>query len=107
MSKISEAFLAALKVGDLPAQVRIAQIPAQFHILSRGIDNEPFDAINDLVGEPFEPGDARSRAWWGSYCDHLQAAFALGIAVGQLVHPNVFRTSATAAEPSRTKVGAR
>jgi hypothetical protein len=29
---------------------------------------------------------------WVDYCTHLSAAFALGIAIGQLVSPDVFKT---------------
>jgi hypothetical protein len=97
--RLQKAFMAASTKGDLAAQVRIARVSAREMIWLRGVDDENLHVMEELAG-PFPdpgppPGDARSRAVpWELYCHHINAAFALGIAVGQLVHPDVFTPGA-------------
>jgi hypothetical protein len=96
MSKVTQkqqgaAFVAACEAGDLLAQVRIAKKKALFLIMEDGIDQDKVDVIDALVGEPFVRGGADTQTW-KSYCYHIDAALALGIAIGQLVHRDVFST---------------
>jgi hypothetical protein len=90
-AKALAAFRAASEKGDLRAQVRIAGEMARHMVVADGIEQERMDAFNKLAGGKFEHA-ASSVEVWSSYCDHISAAYALGIAVGQLVHPDVFKT---------------
>jgi hypothetical protein len=86
-------FVAASQAADLPAQLRLARETARQLVLNGVVDGENvLNAINELAGGGFEAnlttpgGDV-----WSDFCRHVDAAFALGIVVGQLVHPDVFK----------------
>ena len=94
MSKktLHQQFLAASEHGDLPAQVQVAREAAVTLLNTSGLDQgEEFDQITALAGD-FKPAGGSDA--WDSYCQHLRAAYALGIAIGQLVHPDVFKAGA-------------
>ena len=56
-----------------------------------GLSDDPCDLAERLAGGGFlrEPNNA---VGWDTFCAHLRAALAMGIAIGQLVHPDVFKT---------------
>jgi hypothetical protein len=81
-----QAFLAAYTKGDLVAQIKIARTAAHYVILAHGVDADNLDTFAELAG----PHTAIREEDWPDYCVHLSAAFAFGIAIGQLVHPDVF-----------------
>jgi hypothetical protein len=93
MSKTSQAFVAADDAGNLAARVQIARAVARALIARRGVDADPFEAVDELAGGPFEPELAATTGdMWTAYGHHISAAVALGIAIGQLIHPDLFKT---------------
>jgi hypothetical protein len=82
------AFLAAYTRGDLAGMVAIAREAARERIWVNGIDSDNLDLVADLAGS--FPMDERTREAWNAYTRGVAAAFALGIGIGQLVHPDVF-----------------
>ncbi len=96
-------FVAASAAADLCAQIRLARPAALDMILNGGIDGDRdhLEVIDELVG-----GRLKERTYttesaahtdvatdvWVDYCHHINAAFAIGIVLGQLVHPDVFKT---------------
>jgi hypothetical protein len=95
MSATSKAFLSAVKSGRLDVQVQIARGTARYLIEEGGLRavSERHDHVDELAGGPFDrertDGDDET---YTDYCHHIQAALALGIAIGQLVSPDVFKT---------------
>lgn len=86
-TKLQQQFTAANDKGDLVALLRLARTQAREILLVDGLDSEDeIDRINALAGD-FKPAGVDV---WETYCRHLKAAYMLGIAVGQLVHPAVF-----------------
>jgi hypothetical protein len=92
-------FIAASAAGDLLAQIRLARPAALDLILNGGIDGDRthLEVIDELVGgrlkEPtYTMESAAHTDMWVDYCHHINAAFAIGIVIGQLVHPDVFKT---------------
>jgi hypothetical protein len=83
-----QVFLEACTQGDLRVQVQIARAEARELIWIHGIDESQLEAITELAGE--HPS-AIGQDSWPDYCAHLSAAFALGIAIGQLVSPDLFK----------------
>jgi hypothetical protein len=68
--------------------VELARAPALGLLIREGLENtEEIPYINALAGE-FQP-DGGDDAWV-TYCRHLQAAYVLGIAIGQLIDRSVF-----------------
>jgi hypothetical protein len=87
MSKKTDLFIAASNTSDLAAQIRIARTEALDQVQGEGLRADFIDRIDRLAGR-FKPGGGPDG--WSKYCRHLDAAFALGIAIGQLVHPDAF-----------------
>jgi hypothetical protein len=85
----NQAFLKACTMGDLRAQVQIARAEARELIWVHGIDEDQLETIAQLAGEHLS---AIGQDGWFDYCAHLSAAFALGIAIGQLVSPDLFKS---------------
>jgi hypothetical protein len=86
-------FVAAANADDLPAQIRLARETARQLVLA-GIDDPEavITAINTLAGGGFEANlTTPGGEVWTDYSHHLDAAFALGIVVGQWLHPDVFK----------------
>ena len=85
-----QAFLAATKKGDLAAQVQIAREEAYALLNRSGLNSEEeLNHVTALAGDfTRQASDDADR--WFDYLRHLQAAYALGIAIGQLVHADVF-----------------
>ena len=98
---LQQAFLAASTEGDLVEQVRLARPKARELVWACGIAEDNIESIGHLAGDfcPEVDDSTRARAHdpvanaeWEAYCHHLNAAFALGIAIGQLVSPDVFKS---------------
>jgi hypothetical protein len=91
LAKQRRAFLAAAAQGDLATLVQIARQAMRDRIWAWNAiaeDTVPLDLIADLVGA--YPKDIDGSMTWEAYGNAATAAFALGIATGQLVHPDVF-----------------
>jgi hypothetical protein len=71
--------------------VQVAREQARDLLMTSGLDaEEELDHAAALAGEwKRTPGED-----WEGQCHHLKAAYALGIAIGQLVHPDVFKGGA-------------
>jgi hypothetical protein len=80
------AFLAASSKGDLPAQIQIAREQAREMLMTSGLDDE--EELNHAAALAGVQSGAAGD--WESVCHHLKAVYALGIAIGQLVHPDMF-----------------
>lgn len=96
MKKHHRTFVAATNAADLDAQLRLARGPA-CRLILYGIDGTIgalSEAIDELAGGTYKPKLPNREASddWADYCLHLDAAFALGVVIGQLVHPDVFKT---------------
>lgn len=90
---LQQQFAAASEKGDLVALVRLARTQARQILMLDGLDSEEeIDRIDALAGD-FKPGGVEV---WDTYTRHLKAAYVLGIAIGQLVHPSVFETKSGA-----------
>jgi hypothetical protein len=88
------AFERANKAGDLPAAVQLARQTLAKELFTGAVDDDAGTLINLLRGERERraiqgaiPGDA-----WVEHCADVFAALAMGVALGQLVHPDVFKT---------------
>jgi hypothetical protein len=91
-TQLTQAFQQASRKGDLPAQVRLARGTVTALILEGGIDADLVAPINRLAGGPFDPTRSTPAGdLWSNDTAHLDAAVAIGIAIGQLVHPDVFK----------------
>lgn len=86
-------FVAAATAADLEAQIRFARETARRLVLAGIDDGENLvHAIDELAGGTFESNlTTPGGEVWTDYCHHLDAAFVLGIVVGQLVHPDLFK----------------
>jgi hypothetical protein len=87
-----QAFLAATATGNLPAQIQLAREQARDLLMTSGLDAE--DELTHVAALAGECKRTAGEDWEGQ-CNHLKAAYALGIAIGQLVHPDVFRIGGT------------
>jgi hypothetical protein len=92
-NKTTQAFLKAERACDLATQVRLAREVVRKLIMVGGIDTTRLGPIDALVGRPFNalPVTDGSGLEWQDYSQHIAAAIAIGIAIGQLVHPDVFK----------------
>src|SRR4051812_11788023 len=87
-----QQFRRAADAGDLRAQVHVARAEAVDLLSVGGLHSEEeFRSVAALAGA-FPKHDIDT---WSDQCRHLKAAYALGIAIGQLVHPDVFKSGAT------------
>lgn len=82
-------FVAASDAGDVVRQVQIASAAARRMIVGEGLDLDLHN-LRTLAGVEF-PTKLDAEHNWAAYCHHINAAFALGIAIGQLVHPDLFK----------------
>jgi hypothetical protein len=92
LAKRRTAFLAADEEGDLAALVKIARRAMRDRIWAWSAiaeDIVPLEAVQELAGE-FPEDHRGGPVAWDLYGRHVDAAFALGIALGQFVHPDVF-----------------
>ena len=98
---VTQQFAATTKTGDLRRQVQLARPIATDVVWTRGLDagDEVLASVVRLAGShdvfrsrgtAVEAADA-----WAIYCRHINAAFALGIATGQIVSPDMFKTGGT------------
>ena len=85
-------FVAASHNGDLLRQVDLAAPKAREIVLFRGSADDIIETVAQLVGSLPDPPNQMSEIDWTVYCDHVSAAYALGIAVSQLLQPAVFKT---------------
>lgn len=86
---LKQQFTTAVKAGDLPAQVAVARTAARQLLMHDGLDTEEeLQQVQALAGEFTKTDDLNA---WEAFCRQLKAAYALGVAIGQLVHPDVFR----------------
>lgn len=89
LTNTQRAFIAINKKGDLPAAVQLARTVVTTDLLN-GLIDDPCDLAERLAGSRLrEPNNA---VGWDTFCAQLRAALAMGIAIGQLVHPDVFKT---------------
>lgn len=81
-------FTAAIDGSDESAQVHLARPIARHLLLGEGgLQEDLIKASNRLAGPT---PDKESAQHWDSYCRHLFAAFAIGIAVGHFTKPDLF-----------------
>jgi hypothetical protein len=90
---IQTAFAKANGVGDLPAAVQAARAAVKAELLTGNLDDDPSTLIELLRGDARHDRPAGlSGEAWAYHCTDLYAALAMGIALGQLLHPDVFAT---------------
>lgn len=83
---VQAEFEKAYKAGDLRAMVQLARETLATQLFTGRVDDDPGTLINLLRGErDREAGDPVVEQW-----ADLFAALAMGIALGQLIHPDVF-----------------
>jgi hypothetical protein len=73
--------------GDIVAGVQLARSGLRCDLLKRGVDYDAPELAAKLAG-PIRRSDTGME--WNSFCEQVYAAMVLGIALGQLVHPDVF-----------------
>jgi hypothetical protein len=88
---IQQQFEATTETGDLRQQLQLAVPIAARVVWMHGLDSADhvLEGVQRLAGPNAE---FHNLGGWDDYCRHVAAAFALGIAIGQLVHPGVFQT---------------
>jgi hypothetical protein len=86
----TQNFAKAAKVGDLNAAVRAARAALGANLFTGRVDDDPGSLIDLLLGEDDRPRLTLSGDAWQQHCTQLYAAIAMGIAIGQLVHPDAF-----------------
>lgn len=85
----SAAFRAASHSGNFYTQLAVVTPIARGNVLNAGIDTDNLiDDVAGLVG--MKRGGHGAGADWSDYCDALNAAFALGVATGQMLTPGFF-----------------
>jgi hypothetical protein len=94
LTKAQRAFIAINKRGDLPAAVQLARgVLIGGGLLNVGGD-DPCAIAAELAGEVQERC-THGAVGWNVHCAHVMAAIAMGIAIGQLTHPDVFTKGGT------------
>ena len=83
------AFDRAHETGNLGAGVRIAREVFAAKMFSAQLEDEPSALVELLLGDRHRPQQMDTELWFW-YCRQLFAALVMGIAIGQLVHPDVF-----------------
>jgi hypothetical protein len=90
LSSRGKEFIAASNKGDLPLQIASARAFVRAQILLQGIDlTETTAHVEELLGADIAR-TAQGEISWDTYCDWLSAAFAIGVACGQLFAPETF-----------------
>jgi len=89
LTKAQRAFMPINKSGDLPAAVTLARSVVTAALLSGDFDDDAPSHAARLAGE-IERND--TGVSWDTFFSHVLAALAMGIAIGQLVSPDVFKT---------------
>jgi hypothetical protein len=85
------AFDRAYKIGDLAAMVSLARTAFASKMFTGTLEDDPGALVGLLLDEETETSPASLTGDAFDYhCRHLFAALAMGIAIGQLVHPDVF-----------------
>jgi len=83
---LQDRFRAASDAGNLAAMLALARGEALALIRAHGLATEDeLERVNALAGD-FKPAGED----WFTYVRHVHAAYALGLAIGQLVHRDVF-----------------
>jgi len=91
LTKAQRAFIPIQEKGDLPAAVTLARSVVTGALLSGNFDDDVNGLAASLAGQ-VEPEPKHDDVVWSVFCEQLMAALAMGIAIGQLVHPDVFKT---------------
>jgi hypothetical protein len=95
-------FTQAIKAGDLATQVEMASRQAQIRMTLALEEPVGSEWLTTLAGEVDR---TRPSIGWDCYVKHVSAAYAMGMAVGQLVAPAV--PSRAARGPRRATKGGR
>jgi hypothetical protein len=82
-------FVRAIDKRDVATQVQIALEATRERMLRDGFNLLDIPDYTPELAGPFDAGRNES-ADWPTYCNQLYAAFALGIAIGQLCHVDAF-----------------
>lgn len=82
------AFAKAYKTGDLPAAVQAARVAFTEAFFSGALEDDPGGLAHLLTGDTDSPGIHGDA--FDYLCTQMYAALAMGIAMGQLVSPDVF-----------------
>jgi hypothetical protein len=87
------AFDRAYQAGDLAAMVALARTAFAAKMFTGALEDDPGSLVDMLLEEEEEQSPrpaGMSGDAWDYHCRNLFAALAMGIAIGQLVHPDVF-----------------
>jgi hypothetical protein len=90
LTKAQRAFIPINQKGDLPAAVTLARTVVSRELLSGAFEDDAPSLAQQLAGPIAR--DAHREVPWDAVCAQLLAALAMGIAIGQLVSPDVFKT---------------
>jgi hypothetical protein len=90
---LQRRFRAATAKPDIAEAVACARTELRTLLLQGGIDlDDRLSYVGALTGIDHKQVAATQEAW-DTYCQQMAAAFALGVAAGQLLHPDVFRVT--------------
>jgi hypothetical protein len=92
-------FVRAINTRDVATQVQIALEATRERMLRDGFNLLDIPDYTPELAGPFAAGDRNEGAERPTYCNQLYAAFALGIAIGQLCHVDAFTEGTARANP--------
>ena len=90
------AFEKANRDGDLSAAVQLARVAFKTKMFTGVLEDDPGSLVELLLDDESErPPAALTGEVFDYHCRHLFAAMAMGIAIGQLLSPDVFAKGGT------------
>jgi hypothetical protein len=89
MSEIVNRFAIADHNDDIPAAVQVARDVVKQAFLRGELEADVPALARLLMGDVDHQGVMTAEAWALS-CQFMLAAFAMGVALGQLTHPDLF-----------------
>jgi hypothetical protein len=89
LTPTQRAFIPIQKQADLPGAVQLARAVVIRELLTGGFEDDAASLASKLAGEYVLTPNQEIR--WDMVCAQLLGALAMGIALGQLVHPDVFK----------------
>jgi hypothetical protein len=94
-----QEFVKAIDTRDVATQVQIALEATRERMLGAGFNLLDIPDYTPQLAGPFAAGDRHEGAARPTYCNQLYAAFALGIAIGQLCHVDAFTEGSARVNP--------
>jgi hypothetical protein len=94
-----QEFVRAIDTRDVATQVQIALEATRERMLGAGFNLLDIPDYTPQLAGPFAAGDRHEGAARPTYSNQLYAAFALGIAIGQLCHVDAFTEGSARVNP--------